>query len=133
MSDHQSHQVTPTSSRVDLTTAQIVDIGIELQKTRGAPVAAAYLTLHRLNFNITVRVLGEPRHRRPYPSYFFSKGTHTYVPATPSDSMEVSSMKNVDAYIEPMPKGAGPTESFQIEFADNSPAKGAVPNAKSSH
>ncbi len=37
-------------------------------------------------------------------------------------------MKN--AYIEPMPKGGGPTESFQIEYADNSPAKGPYPTQK---
>jgi hypothetical protein len=44
--------------------------------------------------------------------------------------MEVFAVKNVNAYIEPMPKGGGPTESFQIEFADNSPAKGPYPTQK---
>ncbi|MDO8654797.1 MAG: hypothetical protein Q7R66_21725 [Undibacterium sp.] len=58
-------------SRPDLATAEIVEAGIAYLATHGDSYAAAYLDENNVSFNVMVRVLTEPEHRRSshYPDW----------------------------------------------------------------
>lgn len=53
--------------RTDWKTAAIVDRGIQLQEIFGTKLAAEYLNFHKVNMDVTIRVLTRPWERRSGP------------------------------------------------------------------
>jgi hypothetical protein len=51
-------------SRIDTTTADVVETGIQMADTYGRYDAARYLIMHRVGFHIVARVLADPGARR---------------------------------------------------------------------
>ena len=60
---HQPPQF-DTASRPNEKMARIVDAGIAYITTHGRDFAAAYMKRNGVNFNVVMRVMNEPQHRR---------------------------------------------------------------------